>query len=98
MIMIFVTVMYAIIILACIIAALRNNAVLNERLRILDRINEINRAEIVAGKDYDGWRYREFMWRYREFMNGPSHEEMVYRFWVPVTSFYQNHPCLEIQK
>lgn len=91
MIMIFVTVMYAIIILACIIAALRNNAVINERLRILDRINEINRAEIVAGKDYDGWRYREFM-------NGPSYEEMVYRFWVPVTSFYQNHPCLEIQK
>ena len=58
----------------------RNERVHRERTRILARIHLLSDGDIIAG--------REWRWRYEAFDSGPSYDEMFYKFWRPIASFY----------
>jgi hypothetical protein len=80
--MIFVFYAYFAVLLIAVAALIRNQCVLRERLRIIDKIHELNKAD----SQYDGWRYKAF--------DEISYDQMFYQFWRPVRSFYKNHRCL----
>lgn len=60
----------------------RVRRVYQERMRIIGIISQANTADIDAG------RLGEWDWRYIAFNAGPTFNEMVYKFWKPVNSFF----------
>lgn len=70
----------------------RNEAVYNYRAKLLDRAGELNLKEINNGvysnpKTRSKWN--DFMWRF-EVINEVSYNEMVWKFWKPLDSFYKD--------
>jgi hypothetical protein len=55
----------------CIYLLWRNNRVYDERMRIVNRIFEMN----------------DWKWRLRRYEAGPSYNEMMWKLWRPVNSF-----------
>jgi hypothetical protein len=60
--------------------------VLDERLRIIDLIDELATDDINDG--------REWKWRYEQFDN-ISYVEMLLTFWKPIKSFYKDSYILK---
>jgi hypothetical protein len=58
----------------------RNNLVYNELMRLLDLIKEKGDRDIESGRDW--------AWRYRIILTKHSYQEMFFKFWRPVKSFY----------
>lgn len=68
----------ATVITMCVFVLIRNEKVYRERQKIITDIYAINEAE--------GFNRR---WRWTRYDAGPSYEEMLYKFWRPVNSFFQ---------
>lgn len=64
----------------------RNDAVFMERDRVIEIVDKLAHKDMAGHKDYT-WRYDEF----RKI----TYEEMFYKFWKPVKSFYKNHACIK---
>jgi hypothetical protein len=58
---------------------LRNESVHKERVRVAELIYELGTADIRAG--------RPWYWRWEEYRK-VTYAEMLFRFWIPVRSFY----------
>lgn len=68
-------------IMACLVFMLyRNNRVRDERIRVIRQIGDLVEMES------DRWRWEA----YEEV----TYEEMLLKFWKPISSFYENHRCL----
>lgn len=64
---------------------IRNAKVAEYRLTLIDKIHDLNVAEIDT-RPYDTWRYSEF--------NKVTYEQMLYHFWKPLTAFYKDKSFL----
>ena len=60
----------------------RNEAVFKERGRILDICSSLAEQDIKEGKE---WRNRY------SFLTEVSYDSMLYKFWLPVKSFYEDY-------
>ena len=65
---------------------IRVDSVLKERDYIIDKIQ-------IAGID-DILHERDWHWRIEEY-NKISIDEMIWKFWIPVDSFYENNDCIK---
>ena len=70
----------------CIYMGFRNNHVYKEKIRIVGIVS------ILSSKDIDN--DKEWMWRYDSF-NKITYNEMLFKLWKPVKSFYDNHDCIK---
>lgn len=84
---VFVLIMWAAILSGCIFTLFRSNAVYNERIRVTHEIHRLGLQEINAGGNPD--------WRWAAYEAGPSYHQMLYKFWIPVGSFFENAECLK---
>lgn len=81
-----IVIFYVPIVIAAFYALHRNNAVYDEKIRVLNEIRRL--AEI------DRHSNRDPQWRYDAF-NEIEYNRMMWReFWRPVKSFYKGHRCL----
>jgi hypothetical protein len=64
----------------CVLVTVRNGKVRDERLGIIDELYRLNCDDITHSRPYE--------WRRRYFHNGPSYDEMLFKFWRPVNSFF----------
>lgn len=78
---IFLEVITIILIVIFAILARRNNRVFDYRMWVADNIARRTRQEFLTDKDWH-WRYEE--------LRKVSYEEMVYKFWRPLPSFFRN--------
>lgn len=76
-----------VVIFAAYIGLVRNTQVLHEANRVIDKIHNLNLADINAGN----YLYLSARWR---AFDEVSYYQMVFEFWKPVRSFYRNHRCL----
>lgn len=65
----------------------RINRVHKERMRIIDLIGKKAKQDIAEGRDFNQ--------RWRGFENGVSHCTMIYKFWIPVKSFFKDAKCIQ---
>jgi hypothetical protein len=65
---------------------IRNGLVYKESIRVLDMITKLCKQDINNGKD--------FLWRYDEY-DKIRYDEMLYKFWRPIKSFYKDSPALK---
>lgn len=72
--------------LICLAALRRNRKGKEEKLKIVEKISDLAKDDIINGKDWK-WRYDTF--------DKITHDTMVYKFWIPVESFYKDHACLK---
>lgn len=61
----------------------RNDAVYNERIRIIGIITELN----VRDRTFSEWRWKEY--------HKITYNQMVNQFWKPVKSFYEKSPAID---
>ena len=61
--------------------------VYKERIRIINRIENISKIEVSFGNYNWQWRFKEF--------ESISDREMVFKFWIPIKSFYKNTKCIK---
>jgi hypothetical protein len=67
----------------------RNHQVYNTRMAALNLITQLSILDTKAG--------REWRWRW-DIMKDPSYDQMLYKVWIPVDSYYKNHPCIKDTK
>lgn len=67
-------------------AMYRNNRVLEYRMRIINKIFQKGTEDIENGQPVPRWRMEEF--------DKVSYNEMVYKFWRKIDSFYEGNACL----
>lgn len=65
---------------------IRNTSVYNYRIRLNEKVSDRARADIRQNRD---WR-----WRY-EMLNEVSYDEMMFKFWRPLDSFYPDKSFIE---
>lgn len=65
----------------------RNEKVHAELMRVLNIVDSIAKEEIDEGKGFPEWRYSWF--------KPHLYDEMLFKFWKPVDSFFKDHPCLK---
>lgn len=73
--------------LICIYLSDRNNRVAAARHAVIDTIHSLGIKDIESGKDASA--------RWELYEQGPSYDEMMLKFWVPVNKFFENHPALK---
>jgi hypothetical protein len=71
----------------CLLLLWRNERVYRYRRQLIDQIHTLNAADVQAGKDYDGWRYRVF--------ESVGYAEMMWQVWRPLDSFYPDRRFLQ---
>lgn len=76
----------AAILIFCAICAVRNMMVHTERIEVLTRLGRLADEDIV--------NEREWRWRYDAF-NKISYDEMVFKIWKPISSFYKDADFLK---
>lgn len=66
----------------------RNNRVYNYRMNVLlPLVSQASTRDIKLGRYNNGWRYEVF--------SSISYQEMVWKFWRPLNSFYPDKSFLE---
>jgi hypothetical protein len=59
----------------------RNKKVFNYKMKLLDKVSSLAQKDSLAD--------REWKWRYEVFTS-VSYNEMLYKFWKPLDSFYKD--------
>lgn len=70
----------------CIYMLYRNNKVADYRHYLLEQIRVAGKLDIANGRNWQ-WRYDEY--------ETVSYNEMMWRFWKPIDSFYPNHDFID---
>jgi hypothetical protein len=78
-----------IVLVGSITIMIRNDYVLAFRHKLIKQISAAAKADIEAGRDWE-WRY--------EIYETVSYDQMVYKFWKPLESFYQDRSFIELPK
>lgn len=74
------------IMITAIMLMIRNQLVYKERNNVLKKIHKLCEEDIIKGVK---WKCR-----YIEYEK-ITYEEMLYKIWIPVKSFYKDHQCLK---
>jgi len=81
-----------VVIWCCMYMMVRNNKIHEYRIRLLGEIHEKGVAEINEGK-----MVKDIEWRLQEF-DKVTYDEMFWKFWRKVDSFYEGNACLNDRK
>lgn len=76
----------ALLLLYSIYILIRNHFVYKERMRILKLVSALGHDDIYTHHSDPSWRCKS--------LDKVSYDEMSYKFWKPVKTFYKDHECL----